>query len=223
MLAQFRRVSQHGLKGEIGKDNGGEHGERRYAAEHRTPNIEHPTSNKPRGRPGRASDVGCSVLDVRCFIFSSCLSKNFGAVRCVLPSEFELQRAYDGILLAFKGVEAKAAGEEQPRLRAWNHGSWRKYESGRGRGFEGALQAIPLRIRNPAEFGVGIVAQIKDDERQVAVAQKQIRAAHRLGGGAAANPEQTCEHSFARGSWIESIASINQHRPAALRRRLAQE
>ena len=97
---------------------------------------------------------------------------------------------------------------------AGDHRARGEDEAGDAGGLDGALEAIPLRGGDAAEFGVGIAAEVEDDEREIAIAQEEIGAAEGFIGSAAADPEQAGKHGFASGGGVEMIVPVDQRGPA---------
>ena len=59
-------------------------------------------------------------------------------------------------------------------MRARHGGARRDHDEGEVGGFDGALEAIPETGGRAAEFALGGVAQIEDDEAEVGVAGEEV-------------------------------------------------
>src|SRR4051812_9106531 len=81
--------------------------------------------------------------------------------------------------------------------------------SRRGR-FDQALEAIPAGLWNLAELSRGIEMKIDNNEREVAISQKQIGCFHRFGRFGATHPQQLTQTFMLNRLGIERILPINE-------------
>lgn len=152
------------------------------------------------------------------------MGKEIGILqRRPLAGELEAQRVYDGVLLEFERLQAEPTVQEQPHLRAGDHGLRSEREKGSGRRLKRTLQAIPLRRGDAAELRGRAIPEIKNDEREIPIAQEQIGAAQRFGHTATADPEQACESFFPGRLGVKAIVAIDKSRPLLLGGRMAEQ
>ena len=97
-------------------------------------------------------------------------------------------------------------------MRAADHAPRGKNQKRGRRRLDQALQAIPIALRNFAQFRHRIQDKIENHERKIAVAQKQIRRLHRFGRFPAAHPKQMPQRASidSDGLRIERIATVDQ-------------
>ena len=116
--------------------------------------------------------------------------------------------------------QGKARLQHQPGIRARDQWKRSQREKSRIRGLQDALQAIPALAGDAPQLQSGIASQIEKHQRQIAIPQQQVRAAHCFRRRMAAHPEQPAQGIAIHGLRIEGIHAIDESSPLPVRRRL---
>ena len=81
-------------------------------------------------------------------------------------------------------------GELETHLSARDAGAWCFNDEREIGGFDGALEAVPLRAGNPTEIGFRGAAKIENDKTKVGIAREQVGGLQRGGRARTTHPEQ---------------------------------
>lgn len=113
-------------------------------------------------------------------------------------------------------LEREGIGEDELQGGAGEEGARREDEQCRSGLLGQVAQAVPGRRGNPAEFGERGELEVEDEEGEVAIAQKEVRATEALRDLAAANPQKALTGVGAVRGGVEGVISVDQGKLACL-------
>ena len=112
--------------------------------------------------------------------------------------------------LAIERGERVRGVELETHLRARNRGAGSFHDEHEIGGFDGALQAIPLRTGNAAQIRFGSATEIEDDEAEIGVTGEEVRGLQRAGGARTPHPEQMRAEIRRQRPGIKTVRAVDQ-------------
>jgi hypothetical protein len=107
-------------------------------------------------------------------------------------------------------IEGKAITQRESFVRGRHEGAWSQGDEG-GAGIAGLdFESMPERRGNLPELAFRSEVEIEKNEREVAIAQKQIGTLQGLFGFGTTKPDEASATSIAVGGGIEGVAAVDE-------------